>query len=204
MRSGGAAFDPVDGLGARERIVVRVNAQPFANRVPPDVAGRIFHDFIRPHDVVVIAHLPETRAVRIAELMRRELLECVDELDQVARIRQSLGKEVEVVRHYAISVKCEIVIRGDCEQLFKRPMPCGIISKERGALLGSEGDKVDASTDVMSGRKAETFTVEWHAPKLARGEVFVEAVLLGRPAPRTSLTGRFRTCRAKSPATTEA
>ncbi len=108
-----------------------------------------------------------------------------------------------MIGHSAIRVNGEIEIGGDGEQLFKYPMTRRMIRKEWAAILGSYGDKVNATADVVGGRKAERFTVEWHRKTLARDSGFVEAVLVGRRVPRIELTGRSRTGRAKSPAPTE-
>jgi len=91
-------------LGTGERKLARIVAQFLADRVAPDITGNLFHLIGRPKNVVVLAHFPESAAVRFAKLKGSSLLEHTDKLTQVGPVVRTLGKNVDMIGHQAKSV----------------------------------------------------------------------------------------------------
>ncbi len=156
---------PLDGLRAGQRVEVRVAAKPFAYRIPPNVAGNILDDLLRPQNVIVIAHLPEPPAMSLLEFIRRALFEGVDELNQVGGVRESLAKEMNVVRHDAIGVKREIPLSGSFQEMTEQPFPCGLILEKGRAPLGPNGHEINPATAVVFRRTAKTYLKKRHGDK---------------------------------------
>ncbi len=77
---------PIDGLRSGQRIEARIIAQAFPYRIPPNVAGDVLDDLLRPQNVIVVAHLPEPLATSFFEFIRGALFEGVDELDQIGSL----------------------------------------------------------------------------------------------------------------------
>jgi hypothetical protein len=156
---------PIDGLGTGQWIQVRIIAQPFSYRIPPNVAGNILDDLLRPQNVIVVAHLPKTLAVSFFEFIRRALFEGVDELNQVGGVRESLTKEMNVVRHNAIGVKREIPLSGSLQEMTEQPFPSGLILEKGRAPFGSNSHEINPATAVVFRRVAKTFLEKRHADK---------------------------------------
>jgi len=84
---------------------MRVAAQPLPYGIPPNVAGNILRDLLRPQYVVVIAHLPETLAMRFFKLIGRALFEGIDERHEIGGVRETFTKEMNMVGHHAIGMQ---------------------------------------------------------------------------------------------------
>jgi len=145
---------------------VRAAAKPFSYWIPPNVAGDVLDDLVGPQNVIVVAHLPKALAVSFFEFIRRALFEGVDELNQVGGgVRESLTKEVHVVRHDAIGVKRETPLSGSFQEVTEQPFPCGLILEEGRAPFGPDGHEIDLATAVVFRRTAKTFLEKRHADK---------------------------------------
>ncbi len=144
---------------------MRIIAEPLPYWIPPNVTGNILDHLLRPQNVIVVAHLPKALAVSFFEFIRRALFEGVDELDQVGGVRESLTKEMSVVRHDAIGVKREIPLSGNLQEMTEQPFPCRLIRKERCTPFGSNSHEINLATAVMFGRTTQAFLKKRHADK---------------------------------------
>jgi len=144
---------------------MRVAAKPLAYWIPPNVAGNILENLLRPQNVIVVAHLPKALAVSFFEFIRCALFEGVDERNQVGGVRESLTKEMNVVRHDAIGVKREIPLSGSFQEMTEQPFPCGLILEKGRAPLGPNGHEINPATAVVFRRTAKTFLKKRHADK---------------------------------------
>jgi hypothetical protein len=144
---------------------MRIIAEPLAYWIPPNVAGDVLDDLVGPQNVIVVAHLPKALAVSFFEFIRRALFEGVDELDQIGVVRESLTKEVNVVRHDAIGVKREIPLSGSFQEMTEQPFPCGLILEKGRAPFGPNGHEINPATAVVFRRAAKTFLKKRHADK---------------------------------------
>jgi hypothetical protein len=84
-----------------------MRAQPFADGIPPDIAGDVFDGIGRAKNVVVVAHFPERLAVSFSKFEGRALFEETDEFKQIATGLGAFRKDMKVVRHEAKSVQAE-------------------------------------------------------------------------------------------------
>jgi len=155
---------------------MRIIAQPFPYRIPPNVAGDVLDDLLRSQNVSVVAHLPETLAMSLFEFIRGALFESVDELDQIGSLRKSFTKEVDVVGHDAIGVKRKTSLSGNLQQMPNQPLPPRLIRKEGRALLGPNGHEINSEAAVVFRGPAQAFLKKRHAGK-ANTSCFVEAGL---------------------------
>ncbi|MGB2900951.1 MAG: hypothetical protein WBB89_16950 [Candidatus Acidiferrum sp.] len=144
---------------------MRLIAQPFPYRIPPNVTGDALDDLVGPQNVIVIAHLPEPPAMSFLEFIRSALLEGVDELNQVRGVRESFTKEMNVVRHDAIGVKREIPLSGSFQETTGQPFPYGLILEKGRAPLGPNGHEINPATAAVFRRTAKTFLKKRHADK---------------------------------------
>lgn len=99
------------------------------------------------------------------ELICRALFEGVDEMNQVGGFRESLTKEMNVVRHDAIGVKREIPLSGSFQEMTEQPFPYGLILEKGRAPLGPNGHEINPATAVVFRRAAKTFLKKRHADK---------------------------------------
>jgi hypothetical protein len=144
---------------------VRVIAEPFSYWIPPNVAGDVLDDLVGPQNVIVVTHLPKAPAMSLFEFIRRALFEGVDELNQVRSVRESLTKEMNVVRHDAIGVKREIPLSGSFQEMTEQPSPSGLILEKGRAHFGPNGHEINPGTAVVFRRAAKTFLKKRHADK---------------------------------------
>ena len=75
--------------------------------------------------MVVITHFPETAVVRFAKRKGRALFEDADEFAQVRTVVNTLGENVEMVRHQAICMQQERVCGGALQQQSKHALRRG-------------------------------------------------------------------------------
>jgi hypothetical protein len=144
---------------------VRFAAKSLAYRIPPNVTSNILDDFLRPQNVIVVAHLPEPLVMSFLEFIPGALFEGVNKLNQVGGVRESLTKEMNVVRHDAIGVKREITLSGSFQEMAEQPCPRGLILEKGRAPLGPDGHEIDAAATVVFRWTAKRLLKERHGDK---------------------------------------
>src|SRR5260370_74753 len=135
----------------------RVVSRPCAYGIPQKVPATTLEDFLRAENGSGMRCLPGPPAMSLLEFIRRALFEGADELNQVGGVRESLAKEMNVVRHDAIGVKREIPLSGSFQEMTEQPFPCGLILEEGRAPLGPNGHEINPATAVVFRRTAKTY-----------------------------------------------
>jgi hypothetical protein len=163
---------------------MRVAAKPLPYRIPPNVAGNILRDLLRPQYVVVIAHLPEPLAMSFFELIGRALFEGIDELHEIGGVRETLTKEMNMVGHDAIGMQRKIPLSGSFRQMTEQPFPPQPIREKSHAPLGPNGYEITLATAVVFRGASQAFFKKGHVKRLTP-KVPVRAGL--RPVPAVVL-----------------
>ena len=149
-----------------QRIKPRVAAKPLPYRIPPNVAGDILRDLLRPQYVVVIAHLPQPLAMSFFELIARALLESIDELHEIGGVRETFTKEMNMIGHDAIGMQRKIPLRGSFHQMAEQPFPPQPIREKSRAPLGPNGYEIMLATAVVFRGTSQAFVKKGHVKRL--------------------------------------
>ena len=114
-------------------------------------------------DVVVEFFLPEFAAMLLAIIVGRLLFEILNEVQQVSRLVQSAGEDVEVVRHGAVGLDGEIMMDRLCVEFLDNVGGSFGIGEGGMTLRATLSDEVAALAQVVSGREPDVFVVAMHA-----------------------------------------
>ncbi len=144
---------------------MRVTAKPLPHGIPPDVAGNILRDLLRPQYVIVITHLPEPLAMSFFEFIGRALFEPIDKLHEIGGVRQTLTEKMNMVGHHAISMQRKIPLRGRFHEMTEQPFAPGPISEKNRAPLGTNGNEIMLATAVVFRGTSQLFCKKRHARK---------------------------------------
>jgi hypothetical protein len=157
---------PIDGLRAGQRIEMRVAAKPLPHGIPPNVAGNILRDLLRPQYVIVIAHLPEPLTMGFFELIGRALFEGIDQLHEIGRVRETFTEEMNMVGHDAIGMQGKIPLSGNFHEMTKQPFPPQPIREKSRAPLGPNGYEIMLATAVVFCGTSQPFFKKSHVKRL--------------------------------------
>jgi hypothetical protein len=141
---------------------VGMRAQPFADGIPPDVAGDIFDGIGRAKNVVVVAHLPKRPAVRFSKFKGGALFEEADEFKQIAAGLGAFRKDMKVVRHEAKSVQAEGMAGRAFEQNMEDALGGGWYAEVWHAVVATDGDERRLTTDVVLRRETGDLAMDRH------------------------------------------
>ena len=141
---------------------MRPCAKFLADGIPPDVTSDILDPVRRPENMVVVTHFPETAAARFAKRKGGALFEDADEFAQVRTVVKTLGKNVGMVRHQAISMRQERVCDGALRQQSKDALGRGWVSEKRGAAVAADGHEIRLTPEIVLRRKTSDSAMERH------------------------------------------
>jgi hypothetical protein len=145
---------------------MRVAAKPLPYGIPPNIAGNILRDLLRPQYVVVIAHLPKPVAMSFFELIGRALFEGIDELHEIGGVREAFTKEMNMIGHDAIGMQRKIPLGGSFHEMTEQPFPPGPIREKGRAPLGPNGHEIMLATAVVFGWTSQAFFKKGHVKRL--------------------------------------
>jgi hypothetical protein len=141
---------------------VGTSAKPFADRIPPNIAGDVLYLVRRPENVVIVAHFPEGAAVGLAKLEGRALLEEADEFEQVAPIVSTLDKNMKVVGHQTVRMKPVGMAGGAFEQQREDTLSGGFLAEVGRTVVAANGDEIGLTTEVVFPRKPRYLAMDGH------------------------------------------
>jgi hypothetical protein len=145
---------------------MRVAAKPLPYRIPPNVAGHILRDLLRPQYVVVIAHLPEPLATGFFKLIGRALFEGIDKLHEIGGVRETFAKEMNMVGHDAIRMQSKIPLSGNFHEMTDQPFPPQPIREKSRAPLGPNRYEIMLPAAVVFRGTPQPFFVKRHIKRL--------------------------------------
>jgi hypothetical protein len=145
---------------------MRVAAKPLPYGIPPNVAGNILRDLLRPQYVIVIAHLPEPLAMSFFKLIGRALFEGIDELYEIGGVRETFTKEMNMVGHDAIGMQRKIPLSGSFHEMTEQPFPPGPIREKSRALFGPNGYEIILATAVVFRGTSQAFFKKGYVKRL--------------------------------------
>lgn len=83
------------------------------------------------------------------ELVGCALLEGINESNQIGAIRKTLTKEMNVIRHDAVSVERESLLNGVLQKVIEQPTARKLIRKKRGTLFSSNRNEIDLTAAIL-------------------------------------------------------
>ncbi len=114
------------------------------------------------------------------ELIARALFEGIDEPHEIAGVRETFTKEMNMVGHHAIGMQRKIPLRGSFHEMTEQLLPPQPIREKSRAPLGPNGYEIMLATAVVFRRTSQPFFKKGHVKRLTPN-VPVRAVL--RPVP---------------------
>ena len=147
--TGGGALDPVNRLGAGVGEFLGTSGKPFADGIPPNVAGDVLYLIGKPKNVVVVTRFPERAAVGFAKLEGGALFEEADEFEQVAASVRTFDKNMKVVGHQTVGMKPVRMACGAFEQQGEDKVSGRFLAEILRAVVTANGDETGLTTEVV-------------------------------------------------------
>jgi hypothetical protein len=160
--AGSGALYPVNRLGAGVRELLGTSGKPFADGIPPDIAGDVLYLIRWPENVVIVTLFPEGATVGFAKLEGRALFEEADEFEQVAAIVCSLDKNMKVVGHQAIRVKPVGMAGCAFKQQGEDTLSGGFLAEVGRTVVAANSDEIGLATEVVFRRKPRCLAMDGH------------------------------------------
>lgn len=141
---------------------MRMRAKPFANGIPPDVAGHVFDGISRPKNVVVVAHFPERPAASFSKIEGCALFEEANKFKQIAAGVGAFREDMKVVRHQAKGVQSEGMAGRAFEQKIENALGGGWYAEIGRAAITTDVDEIGLATEVVFPRETGDSAVDGH------------------------------------------
>ena len=147
----------------KERVQVRVRAEPGLHRVQNDIAHDVARGLFGSEHVVEVAVLPETSSLLTPKAERRPASEYVCTLSTVGQCSPALDQRMKVVRHQAVRNDFNVPASRGTQKLRLDPLTDRGVREVFLALERAHREEHALRTDVAVVRKAR-----WSAVRHAR------------------------------------